>query len=48
MCVAFDADLRRTYVSGVEGGGRKPTVLIVATLTTVPGVEPCKLLEVQG
>lgn len=46
--LAFDADLHRTYVSGVERGVRNPTVLIVAKLATALGVEPCKLLEMQG
>ena len=43
--LAFDADLHRTYVSGVERGVRNPTVQIVAKLTAALGVEPCKLLE---
>ena len=43
--LAFDADLHRTYVSGVERGIRNPTVLIVAKLAAALGVEPCKLLE---
>ncbi|MBW6507874.1 MAG: helix-turn-helix domain-containing protein [Rhodobacteraceae bacterium] len=43
--LAFDADLHRTYVSGVERGVRNPTVQIVAKLATALGVEPCKLLE---
>lgn len=46
--LAFDADLHRTYVSGVERGVRNPTVLIVAKLAVALGVEPCKLLEIQG
>lgn len=43
--LAFDAELHRTYVSGVERGVRNPTVLIVAKLATALGVAPCKLLE---
>jgi transcriptional regulator with XRE-family HTH domain len=43
--LAFDADLHRTYVSGVERGIRNPTVLIVAKLAAALGVEPSKLLE---
>lgn len=46
--LAFDADLHRTYVSGVERGIRNPTVLVVAKLAAAPGVEPCKLLEFRG
>lgn len=43
--LAFEADLHRTYVSGVERGIRNPTVLIVAKLADALGVEPSKLLE---
>ena len=43
--LAFDADLHRTYVSGVERGVRNPTVQIVAKLATALGVEPPKHLE---
>lgn len=45
--LAFDAELHRTYVSGVERGVRNPTVQIVAKLATALGVDPCKLLEFQ-
>lgn len=45
--LAFDADLHRTYVSGVERGVRNPTVQIVAQLAAALGVEPCKLLELS-
>jgi transcriptional regulator with XRE-family HTH domain len=43
----FEADLHRTYVSGVERGIRNPTVLIVAKLANALGVEPSKLLELN-
>ena len=43
--LAFDADMHRTYVSGVERGVRNPTVLIDAKLAQALGVEPCKLLD---
>lgn len=45
--LAFEADLHRTYVSGVERGIRNPTVLIVAKLATALGVASSKLLEVK-
>lgn len=45
--LAFEADLHRTYVSGVERGIRNPTVLIVAKLADALGVEPSKLLELS-
>lgn len=43
--LAFNADLHRTYVSGVERGVRNPTILIVQKLAHALGVEPCKLLD---
>lgn len=46
--LAFEADLHRTYVSGVERGVRNPTVLIVAKLAVALGVEPSKLLELKA
>lgn len=46
--LAFDADLHRTYVSGVERGIRNPTVIIIAKLATALGIEPFKLLEFKG
>ena len=46
--LAFDADLHRTYVSGVERGIRNPTVLIVAKLANALGVDSSKLLEFNG
>ncbi len=45
--LAFEADLHRTYVSGVERGIRNPTVLIVAKLADALGVEPSELLELS-
>ncbi|MBC7154810.1 MAG: helix-turn-helix transcriptional regulator [Rhodobacteraceae bacterium] len=45
--LAFEADLHRTYVSGVERGIRNPTVLIVAKLANALGIEPSKLLELN-
>ena len=45
--LAFEADLHRTYVSGVERGIRNPTVLIVAKLANALGVDPSKLLELN-
>lgn len=43
--LAFEADLHRTYVSGVERGVRNPTVVIIARLAYALGVKPAKLLE---
>ena len=43
--LAFQADLHRTYVSGVERGIRNPTIAIVARLADALGVKAAKLLE---
>ena len=45
--LAFEAELHRTYVSGVERGIRNPTVLIVAKLAEALGVTPSTLLEIK-
>ncbi|VDC19139.1 anaerobic benzoate catabolism transcriptional regulator [Pseudogemmobacter humi] len=45
--LAFDTDLHRTYVNGIERGVRNPTVLIVGKLAVVLGVEPRKLPELE-
>lgn len=46
--LAFEADLHRTYVSGVERGIRNPTVKIVSRLAVALGVAASKLLEEKG
>ena len=43
----FEADLHRTYVSGVERGVRNPAVLLVAKRANALGVEPSKLLDLN-
>jgi hypothetical protein len=43
--LAFEADMHRTYVSGVERGIRNPTVKIVSRLASALGVAAAKLLE---
>ena len=42
--LAFEAELHRTYVSGVERGVRNPTVLIFARIAKALGVAPAMLL----
>jgi len=42
--LAFEAELHRTYVSGVERGVRNPTVVIVARIAKALGVAPATLL----
>ena len=42
--LGFEAELHRTYISGIERGVRNPTVIIVAKLATALGVPPDRLL----
>jgi transcriptional regulator with XRE-family HTH domain len=42
--LAHQADLDRTYISGVERGIRNPTVLVLQDIATVLGVTPADLL----
>jgi transcriptional regulator with XRE-family HTH domain len=43
--LAFEADLDRTYISGVERGVRNPTVLVLSQLGAALGVEEAALLD---
>jgi len=43
--LAFEAELHRTYVSGVERGVRNPTVVILARIAKALGVAPAVLLS---
>jgi transcriptional regulator with XRE-family HTH domain len=43
--LAFEADLHRTYISGVERGVRNPTVTVVAKIAKALGVTPDQLLR---
>lgn len=43
--LGFEADIDRTYVSGVERGVRNPTVTVLEKLARGLGVEPGALLE---
>ena len=42
--LALEADLDRTYVSGVERGVRNPTVTVVARIAKALKIEPDRLL----
>ena len=42
---AFEAELDRTYVSGIERGVRNPTLKTILRLTRVLGVAPSALLR---
>ena len=43
--LAFDCELDRTYISGIERGIRNPTVLIIQKIASALKVAPYKLLE---
>jgi transcriptional regulator with XRE-family HTH domain len=43
--LAFEADLHRTYISGVERGARNPTVLVLGQLAKALKVTPDILLR---
>ncbi len=43
--LAFEADLHRTYISGIERGVRNPTVLTVEQLANALKVPPYQLLK---
>lgn len=42
--LAFEADMKRSYVSDLERGARNPTVKALGRLAAALGVEPCRLL----
>ena len=43
--LAFQCELHRTYISGVERGIRNPTVLVLGRIAKSLGVLPKELLE---
>ncbi len=45
---AFETELHRTYISGIERGIRNPTVLIIAKMANALGVQPMDLLKPVG
>lgn len=42
--LAFETELHRTYISGVERGVRNPTVLVIDRFAAALGVSPHELL----
>ena len=45
--LAFETELHRTYISGVERGVRNPTVLVIDRLAKALKVEPFELLRLR-
>jgi transcriptional regulator with XRE-family HTH domain len=43
--LAFEAEIHRTYISGVERGVRNPTITVLAGIAAALGVLPHQLLE---
>lgn len=43
--LAFDCELDRTYISGIERGIRNPTVLIIQKIANALKVAPYTLLQ---
>jgi transcriptional regulator with XRE-family HTH domain len=43
--LAFEADMHRTYVSGIERGRRNPTVTVVERLADALGAKTSELLS---
>ena len=43
--LAFDCELDRTYISGIERGIRNPTVLIIQKIAAALKIAPHRLLE---
>jgi transcriptional regulator with XRE-family HTH domain len=43
--LAFECELDRTYISGIERGVRNPTILIIQKIAKALGLAPHKLLE---
>lgn len=43
--LAFEANIHRTYISGVERGVRNPTVTVLAKIAKALKVKPARLLD---
>jgi transcriptional regulator with XRE-family HTH domain len=45
--LAFDADMKRSYLSDLERGTRNPSIKAIARLATALGVDPADLLKAK-
>lgn len=43
--LGFEADLDRTYISGIERGARNPTIMVLKVIADALGVHPAALLQ---
>ena len=46
--LAHDAEIDLTYLGGIERGRRNPSLLVMARIAAVLGVEPADLLAEPG
>lgn len=46
--LAFECNLHRTYISGVERGVRNPTVLVLEKIARALKISPAELLKDAG
>lgn len=45
--LAFECDLHRTYISGIERGIRNPTISIIGKIAKALNVKPSLLLDAE-
>lgn len=45
--LAFECELDRTYISGIERGVRNPSISIVSRIAAALGVAPARLLDLD-
>ena len=45
--LAFECDMHRTYISGIERGIRNPTIAVIDRIATALEIPPSRLLDKQ-